>query len=402
MSNRHLDLRTGRTVWQQRRLPRLDAGPLRRDHRCDVLVVGSGISGAFIAESLSDAGLAVTVVDRRSPVSGSTPASTALLQHEIDIPLHVLSRRWSRSCAERIWLRSRLCVDAIRERSRRLGIDADLVNRDSLYLEGSALDRDGLLEEQQARARIGLESTWLSRTEVRQRWGFGGRAALRSYDNLAADPRRLAAGYLKVAKRRGTRLFFPVEIVKVESTRASIHAFTATGVEIRARHLIFATGYEIPDGVPHKGLQVASTYVIATRPQRRVPWLDECLIWEAADPYIYLRTTPDRRVICGGEDEDFTDETTRDALLTSKARKLRRRLAVLFPQLDHTIDFAWCGSFGTSASGTPRIGPVPRMPNCYAALGYGGNGTTYSMMAAQMLRNMICGNGDADADLVRL
>jgi len=40
------------------------------------------------------------------------------------------------------------------------------------------------------------------------------------------------------------------------------------------------------------------------------------------------------------------------------------------------------------------------MPQCYAAMGYGGNGITFSMMAAQMLRGMITGEGDPDADLV--
>ncbi len=39
------------------------------------------------------------------------------------------------------------------------------------------------------------------------------------------------------------------------------------------------------------------------------------------------------------------------------------------------------------------------MPNCYAVLGYGGNGITFSMMAAQILRGMICGSGDPDSDL---
>ena len=31
-------------------------------------------------------------------------------------------------------------------------------------------------------------------------------------------------------------------------------------------------------------------------------------IWEASDPYLYMRATADGRVICGGEDEEFSDE----------------------------------------------------------------------------------------------
>jgi hypothetical protein len=34
----------------------------------------------------------------------------------------------------------------------------------------------------------------------------------------------------------------------------------------------------------------------------------ECCIWEAADPYLYIRTTPEGPVICGGgEDAEFSD-----------------------------------------------------------------------------------------------
>jgi glycine/D-amino acid oxidase-like deaminating enzyme len=47
------------------------------------------------------------------------------------------------------------------------------------------------------------------------------------------------------------------------------------------------------------------------------------MIWEASDPYLYLRTTPDGRIICGGEDEDFSDEAARDRLLGRKPRLSR-------------------------------------------------------------------------------
>ena len=47
------------------------------------------------------------------------------------------------------------------------------------------------------------------------------------------------------------------------------------------------------------------------------------MIWEASDPYLYLRTTPDGRILCGGEDEEFSDEAARDALLPRKTATLQ-------------------------------------------------------------------------------
>jgi glycine/D-amino acid oxidase-like deaminating enzyme len=104
-------------------------------------------------------------------------------------------------------------------------------------------------------------------------------------------------------------------------------------------------------------------------------------------------------VLCGGEDEPFSDQASRDALMAEKTRLLEARLADLFPALDPSAEYSWCGTFGLSELGLPSIGAVPGMPNCYAVLGYGGNGITFSALAAQLLRNQIAGGGDPDADL---
>ena len=163
---------------------------------------------------LSDAGLRVVVVDRRGALRGSTAASTSLIQYELDKPLTKLAEIAGREKAERMWRRSRLAVDALRERSRQLGIQADQVNRDSLYLSGNVLDRAGLLREADARRRAGFNTTFLEQREVREQFGVKGRSALLSYDNFAADPRRLAGGFLRAAIARGTRVYAPVEVTR--------------------------------------------------------------------------------------------------------------------------------------------------------------------------------------------
>ena len=116
-ATRHRDLRTGQPIWSARRRPSIKEKPLTRDVACDIAVVGAGVSGALIAEQLSDAGFDVVIVDRRGPTDGSTAASTAMLQYEIDTPLHQMAERIGRDKAERIWRRSRQSVDTLRERT---------------------------------------------------------------------------------------------------------------------------------------------------------------------------------------------------------------------------------------------------------------------------------------------
>ena len=120
-------------------------------------------------------------------------------------------------------------------------------------------------------------------------------------------------------------------------------------------------------------------------------WPSECCIWEAADPYLYLRTTPEGRVICGGGDEEIADDKKRDALIGRKTAMLQRKLHRLFPKLDNTVDYAWAGAFGETTTGLPIIGQVPGMPHCLVALGYGGNGTTYAAIAADVIAGAIAG-----------
>jgi glycine/D-amino acid oxidase-like deaminating enzyme len=395
----HRDLRTGRSVWYHRRLPFIPRQTLTRDVSADVIIVGAGISGAMVADALSEAGLRVLIVDRRPPVSGSTPASTALLQYEIDTPLTHLARSIGLERAQRIWRRSKLSLAALRERIHHLRLDADVEERESLYLDGTLLDADALRKEADARRAVGFEVTDLPPRDVKARFGITGRHGLLGYGNLAADPRRLAAGFLNAAIARGARLITPVDITAVDSNRAGVDASTAQGPVLRASDLIFATGYELPKGVPRAGHSIISTYAIATRPQPSRLWPSRGFIWEASEPYLYLRVGPDGRIICGGEDEPFADAAHRDALIADKTATLEARLHRLLPGVDARADYAWAGSFGASETGTPSIGAIPRMPRCHAVLGYGGNGFTFSALAAQLLRSQLTGRDDPDADL---
>jgi len=68
---------------------------LKQDVSCDVVVIGGGITGALVALHLTEAGTKTLVIDKRDIGTGSTSASTALLQYEIDLPLRELIKKVS-------------------------------------------------------------------------------------------------------------------------------------------------------------------------------------------------------------------------------------------------------------------------------------------------------------------
>lgn len=386
-------------MWFAYRAPAVPAERLARDVKADVLVVGMGIGGAMVAEALTAKGRSVAMIDRRGPLKGSTAATTALVQFEIDQPLTRLAPMIGKDNAARAWRRSRLSVANLRGRIAETGIDCRLGDRQSLYLAGDVLGPADLRAEAEARQAAGIAAVYLPRKPLRERFGIARDGALLSYGNLALDPRRLTAGLLLKAAERGARLYSPVEATGFETGSKGVIVATKGGPVIDARHVVLATGYELADIVPAKAHRIVSTWAIATRPQPRKLWPGEALVWEASDPYLYMRATADRRVVCGGEDEDFSDEARRDDLIPRKAAAIARKLSRLFPDLDTEPEFAWAGAFGTTTTGLPYIGALPRRPRIHAVMGYGGNGITYAQIASELVATALDGREDADADL---
>ncbi|MEO9340643.1 FAD-dependent oxidoreductase [Mesorhizobium sp. SB112] len=399
---RKLDLRTGRPVWFAYNAPKIPTEHLSRDIKTDVLIVGMGISGAMVAEALSARGHSVVCIDRRGPMKGSTPATTALVQFEIDQPLSTLTAKIGRAKAEQAWRRSRLAVFNLRDRIEELGISCNLEHRQSLYIAGDELGPDALREEADARSRAGIHAAYLTRQQLEERYGIKRKGAIVSSDNLSLDPRKLTAGLLLKAAARKVRFYAPVEALEFAPGKDNVIVSTAGGQTITAGHVVLATGYELAEFLPSAKHQVISTWAIATKPQKSALWPQEAFIWEASDPYLYMRTTHDGRVICGGEDEEFTDETRRDMLIPEKSDRIAKKLGKLFPKLDTKPEFSWAGSFGTTTTGLPYIGRVPRKPRIFAVMGYGGNGITYSQIASEIIATALSGKDDSDADLFAL
>ena len=395
---RRRNLRTGKPVWAAYRHFVPTEHRLRRSTRADVVVIGAGITGSLVAQRLCAIGRRPLILERRrGAMLGSTAASTALLQFELDTPLVHLARKIGKRAAGRAWLCSRAAVSELRTQAHRLGIQARLESRPSLYLAGDLLDANGLRREALARQKLGLPSEFLERRQLQHHFNIERSAAILSHGNAEADPVALATGFLRHAIRAGARLHAPHEVTDLTCGRRDVTIATADGLEIRARHVVVCTGYELPKIVPASKHQIYSTWAMATAPQPQKLWPQRALIWEASDPYLYARATADGRVICGGEDEEFSNAERRDALIRQKTARLATKLEKLFPQLDTRAAFAWTGSFGGSASGTPSFGPIPGHPRCFAVLGYGGNGITFSMLAASMIANAVRGRPDSDA-----
>src|SRR5205085_10336928 len=119
-----------------------------------------------------------------------------------------------------------------------------------------------------------------------------------------------------------------------------------------------ASGYEAAQLLPVRVTAFRSTFALASEPLTAFPGWPTGLpvIWETGDPYLYLRTTGDRRIILGGGDEPFRDPVARDRLLNAKVMMLCRRFHQMFPRIQLEVATAWAGTFGQTSDGLPFIG----------------------------------------------
>lgn len=152
-----------------------------------------------------------------------------------------------------------------------------------------------------------------------------------------------------------------------------------------------ACGYESQYYIPFKVCQLHSTYSIVSEPNGGRHWFEDAMIWETARPYLYVRTTFDRRILVGGADDPWYNPKKRDEALPKKARLLKQKFNRLMPHVPFDTDFMWAGTFAETKDGLPFIGSIRQMPDTFFALGFGGNGITFSMVAAEILRDQLRG-----------
>jgi glycine/D-amino acid oxidase-like deaminating enzyme len=290
----------------------------------------------------------------------------------------------------------------IRALSATLPDDCGFRERGSLYYASANRDARVLAREFAARQAAGLTVELLDRRDVQARFGIRAPNALFSPDGAEVDPYRLAQHLLWRALGRGARVYDRTAVTRLDEDRAGFTARTDRGPDIHAAYVIVATGYEAETFLGRRLAQLKNSYALATEPVGREPWPEACLIWETARPYLYARTTADGRVVMGGEDDAFNSPARREKALAAKQRRLERKLERLLPGLDVEVAFAWAGTFGETKDGLAYIGPRQPGSRLLFALGYGGNGMTYSAQAARMLTAYVQGRPDPDMDIFNL
>jgi glycine/D-amino acid oxidase-like deaminating enzyme len=331
----------------------------------------------------------VIVVDRLMPGRGSTAASTAMLQWEIDASLADLSELYGFEKAAALYRRSYAAMVELTAFAEALPSSCGFTRRSTLYLGGGETGLAQLAAEHALRERADLPGSLLNQGTLAETFRMIRPAALLSPGSAEADPLCLSLDLLRAALTQGA-ILAEDEVVAYDWHDKAAAVTLAGGATIEAGHVILATGYEMPDFVRADNHRTLSSWCIATCPQAPgALWRDRVLMWEAAKPYLYARTTDEGRIVAGGEDEATPDAGVRDRATPVKIERLVAKMRELWPAGRYDIEYSWSAEFGETEDGLPLIGRVPGAPRILAAYGYGGNGITYSFMASRILGALI-------------
>lgn len=393
------DLHSGLPFWLV--ADKLSAGhaALDEDLTADVVVIGGGITGALCSYAFSKAGIPNVVLDTRTICTGSTCASTALLQYEIDTPLHRLVELVGERDAVASYRLSVHAVERLKAIADEIGF-VQFTSRQSIQYASRPSHAKRLQREFDVRRSHGLPVEFLDADAVGALLPFRPAAALRCDTAAETDPVAFAHTLFQESLRLGAVLHEHTTVVEVKEVKNGVELRTEKGHRIQAKYVVYATGYETVGNLPKDVVDLNSTYAQITAPME-APWSDNLLLWETATPYLYMRTAPEGRVIIGGRDEPFRSPKLRDALLTKKTTALQRDFLKLFPDAAFKTEFSWCGTFGSTKDGLPYIDHAPHAPRCFYALGMGGNGITFSTLAAELIRDRILGRVVPEMDLFR-
>lgn len=382
-----MDLQSGKLYWPTTVVNPPSSPKLEEDIACDVLIIGAGSSGAQCASILSEQGMSVVVVDKRKAGEGSTSTNTALIQYAGEKSFVSLSHSFGEEVAAR---HLKLCEQSINDIERvslQLPIDPDFIRRDSLYYASCKEDVSDLTEEHVLLQKHGFKVDLLDAQRISGLYPFQKEAALYYYDDAEMNPLKFVYGLLEKVKSQGGKIYEDTEITGRRFEQDYALFYTKEHHEIRARHIIIAAGYEDSDFKTEKNATLASSYAVITKPVADLSsWPKRTLIWETARPYVYMRTTPDDRVIIGGMDKDTSLAATRDSKIPASRDKLLEAFKTLFPDIPAQPEYYFGAFYGGTHDGLPVIGQYESYPHCYILMAYGDNGTDITVFCPKLFR----------------
>ena len=369
---------------------------LQENTTCDIVVLGAGITGALISHALHNAGYNVVVIDKRDVANGSSAATTSMLQYEIDVPMNDLADMIGIPGAVECYRAGIESIDKLHKIVKEENIDCGFDMKESLQVAHSKKAVKALRKEFEMREQHGFDVMWLTSQEIDERYKMKSHPGILSTKGASIDAFQFAHGLFYNNHKRGMRIFDHTIVDDIKYEEGGVQLKTDDGYTVDAKKIVFCTGFETMQMFKKKYADIVTTFACVSEQNFNLfDTLDDTLIWDTANPYIYMRTTDDKRLLVGGEDINYKYGPISEKVKNRKSAKLIKKLNKLFPEINFIEDYVWTGAFGVTKDGLPFIGTHPDFKNAIFVLGLGGNGITFSVQGMDLVLKVLSGYTDS-------
>lgn len=376
---------------------------LTEDIETDICIIGGGVTGAIASYYFSKNNVKTVILERKRIAHLSTSVTTSLLQYELDDRLSDLTEYTSLENSLRAYNICLKALDEIEEFINTYENNCDYKKRDTLLYTAKKNEINSIKVEYDLRKKDGLDVEYID--ETNNRYSFDIKAGIISKNGGAElDPYKYTNQLLDVSCSMGAKVYENTEVVDLIHYDNYIEVITEFGYKVKAKKVIVATGYNTKLFTDRNFATETTTFNIVTKPVHNFDgWEDRILIRDSCDPYNYLRTTKDNRIIIGGEDVDFIPDIFNEKLANEKYDILENRLKSMFKYIrDIEAEFKYCGTFASTPDNLGFVGPDNKHNNLWYLLGYGANGILFAILGSMMLTELYDGKENKDMKLFKV
>lgn len=369
----------------------------------DICIIGGGVTGAIASYYLSKNNIKSVILEKKRIAHLSTSVTTSLLQYELDDNLSDLKEYTTLENALKSYDLGLKALDEIEEFINLYGNKCDYKKRDTLLYTAKNDEINGIKIEYDLRKENGLDVEYID--DNTNKYSFDIKAGIISKNGGAEiDPYKYTNQLLDVSCDMGAKIYENTEVIDLVHHDKYVEVITEFGYKVKAKKVIVATGYNTNLFTNRNFATKTTTFNIVTKPVANFDgWEDQILIRDNSDPYNYLRTTVDNRLIIGGEDVDFIPDIFNENLANEKYEILENRLKSMFKDIkDIEVDFKYCGTFASTPDNLGFVGPDKKHSNLWYLLGYGANGILFAVLGAIMLTDLYNGKENKDMKLFKV
>lgn len=375
--------------------------------KSDVLVVGSGMSGALASYELSKNGYKVTLIEQNRIASGSTSANTGLIQYMSDQGVKKFSEQIGIENAVKFYNQSKEAVSDLSAIEKDLFVinQKNFKKSDSLILATDKKKIDDVKDETKMQKEIGYDVNYVDRQEL-ESYNISAYGGLKCGPDINLNPYNFVLRLLKTASEKyNLEIVEGVKFIKAnKESNKNIVTLDIAGNKIKTsfKKIVIATGYNPPEQFQKnlENVEIYKTYV-AVSDLVEISDKEDLLVWEVKDAYTYFKKTFDNRLMIGGFDEKGDKLKEKDALKYEKDL-VKSANSMFVEKKQMHADYNYAALFGISKDYLPYMGVDPENEDIFVVCGVGGNGTVYSKIASTMIVKWLKGESLSDYHTYRL